>query len=237
MLMKKDKQLKLTKEDFEKLMKYVETHGKDEKFDAIQQIIAKRGNVAQIYKFAKIEGADIEVLSQAMAEEACQQLRYINHKLIKSNHRFSRYNSNDLYSTVGNIYRLIYRFAKDIEGADIEVLSQAVAKTKVPDFIFEVAKIEGADIEVLSQAMAETKHARLIEEFAKDIQGADIAVLTEGMAKTKNPELILSFAREIKGADIAVLTKAMAKTKNPVLILSFAREIKGADMAVLTNST
>ena len=59
----------MTKEEFQKLLAYAKTHGKDEKFESIQQQVLKTKTGEFIYEFAKeIEFSDKKALSFAMAQ-------------------------------------------------------------------------------------------------------------------------------------------------------------------------
>lgn len=91
----------------------------------------------------------------------------------------------------------ILRFAKEIKGANIEKLEDAIIKTRSADNILKFATdVDGANIEKLENAIIEIGDARYIFEFATEIKGANIEKLRKAVVKTKDEHYIHGFKVE-----------------------------------------
>lgn len=129
----------------------------------------------------------------------------------------------------------IYLFARDVNGADINFLCNAVIATDDVHSICAFAKgIKGADIKVLQNAVVNIGNAKYVYEFASLVKGADIDILCDAICKTGDAEYIYKFAchTDLK-SDKKALSKAMAGTGNAGYILSFAADVEDADIQVL----
>ncbi len=150
----------------------------------------------------------------------------------------------------------IYEFALNNPNTNVELLTQALLKSKrLPDRydiyddeypIFEDYELEhyyyvfardvkGTNIDLLCQAVANTKASQYIYNFASSIEGANIQLLEENLLDTYDDETIYKFARDVEGANIKTLEKGMQHAY-PVYIYLFARDIDGANIEFLQNS-
>ena len=97
---------------------------------------------------------------------------------------------------------------------DKDIGMKAVINSKSPYYIYEFAiNIEGTNIEKLTDAIIETPSVVDIYRFAFDIKGANLKKLEQGILKTQNIEWIYYFARDIKGVNKEMLLNELEKIK------------------------
>ena len=231
----------MTKEEFQKLLAYAKTHGKDEKFESIQQQVLKTKTGEFIYEFAKeIEFSDKKALSFAMAQTNDMGFLFEFSKNVEGADQ--KILSKGIAQTQD--WWEIFRFAREVEGADLKVLSQAVADMQIPGVIYEFAKdIQGADIQILSNGMAKTQDAEAMCNFAKKIKGANISSLAQGFLDVKKsskdfyvPSLFGSARDEQTQAGIKFWSTVISKTGDAKYIYQFAKSVSNADIDILTQA-
>lgn len=140
---------------------------------------------------------------------------------------------------------LLYRYARDVEGADIKTFEKLLIEKGNASLRYIFARdVKGADVKALEEAVINrclqlkeyVRHVAQIYHFAKDVKGADIKRLSEAIAMTQRSEWIYQFARDIEGADIKVLEKGIIDAGELPWIYRFARDIEGADIKALSDA-
>ena len=125
----------------------------------------------------------------------------------------------------------IYQFARDVKGANIEKLENAIIETNDVGYIYLFAKdVKGANIEKLENAIIATNRVKFMQEFAKNVKGANIEKLENAIIEINNPSLI-SFMRKV--LDDKEMTDAeiqMAKRKYIFSLLDNIGEIDNGVM-------
>jgi len=92
----------------------------------------------------------------------------------------------------------IYRFAKDIKGANIEKLSKAIINTKVANKIYEFAyDVNNAPINDLANALIETGEINWINTFIFHVKNAPVETLVNKVIESK----ALYYIRELVSID------------------------------------
>ncbi len=91
-------------------------------------------------------------------------------------------------------------------------LENKVITSKNAKLIYTFAcEVEGADIDRLTDAIVATNNAKYIYWFARDVKGANIEKLTYGIIATGIIDYIILFARYIPGANMDKLSMAIQK--------------------------
>ena len=131
--------------------------------------------------------------------------------------------------------RWCYQFAKDVKGANVELLQDAViAKDKTGEWCYGFAKyVNGANVELLQDiVIARDITGNLCYWFSRFINEANVELLQDAViAKDKTGEWCYYFADNIKGANIELLQDAViAKDEDGYWCYYFARDVNGANM-------
>ena len=121
---------------------------------------------------------------------------------------------------------VLYKFAKDIEGADINKLATKLIERlsddsilnlknnpKAATYITLMAKLPGAPLEGLQSLMLKEAPPWELVEFASNVKGSDIRKLQDRVIELEDLHEIANFAN-IPGADKDLLAKAWHKIKN-----------------------
>ena len=111
----------------------------------------------------------------------------------------------------------IYYFAKNIKGANIVKLEDAIINTNDAEYLYYFTiDVKGANIVKLEDAIINTNDARFIYYFARDIKGANIVKLEDAIINTNDSMYIYYFAKNVKGANINItkLTDAIMMIGN-----------------------
>ena len=166
--------------------------------------ILNRGYAKEIYEYARSHpNADIELLTKALIKSKKIPDRYLE----SSGTDFDEEDEYPIFEDV-ELAHYYYIFARDIEGADIDLLCNAVANAKDPDSIYNFAvSIPGANIQLLEESL-DSLYDESIYLFARDVHGANIQLLEKKM-QSAEPEFIYLFDRDIKGADIKFLQDSL----------------------------
>ena len=123
-----------------------------------------------------------------------------------------------------------YRFARDVEGADVNALQAVVVERGNGWDTYQFARdIEGADIDALQRVVLERGGGRHAYLFARDIEGADVAALQQVVIERGDGYYAYLFARDIEGADIDALQDVVIERGDGWDAYRFARDIEGAD--------
>ena len=131
---------------------------------------------------------------------------------------------------VNRLYYYAYDHVYYTNGIDM------ICENEDPMHIYFYARdIEGADIAKLTDAIIRRGNGLYIYYFAKDIKGADIDKLTDAVIKSGDPRAIYNFALNIKCADIEKLTDGKVKTKSIKYILEISENVKGVDLDKFKN--
>ena len=167
--------------------------------------VLERGYAKEIYEFAKKHPfADIELLTQSLLISKRIQDRYA----ISFGTDYD--DDDDEYPIFEDnaLAHYYYIFARDIEGANIDLLCNAVANAQDPDSIYNFAvSIPGANIQLLSESL-DSFHDESIYLFARDVEGADVQLL-EKKIQNARPKYIYLFARDVEGADVDFLQDSL----------------------------
>ena len=165
---------------------------------------------------------DISFISKGYKKMTQEEIANVQNKIILS----------------GNA-ELIYQFAEECEGCDVEKLGRAVAKTNNAEFIYKFAFfIKGAPIELLQEAIINTQNAEYICGFARDVRLADKEMLAQEVINIGDPLYLHYYAKvvQISNKVKEALAKAFIKAEDVVvtdeeereylkLRLSFAEEV------------
>jgi len=137
----------------------------------------------------------------------------------------------------------IYKFARDVENAPIEILTEGIIATaesnpdkavlKIVDFANE---IKNAPVNKLADAIIKTKSAFAIYYFAEKVKDAPIKKLANGVIASKEPHYIYQFAKDVPNAPIDKLMNAVIKSNDPLYIYRFAKDVKGVDIEKLSKA-
>ena len=166
--------------------------------------VLDRGYAKEIYEYAQCHPtADIELLTQALLKAKKLPDCYATSYGVD-------YDYDDEYP-VSEDYELAhyyYIFARDIEGANIDLLCNAVANAQDPNSIYNFAvSIPGANIQLLAESL-DSFHDETIYLFARDVEGANIQLLEKKM-QNAYPKYIYLFARDIEGTNVEFLQDSL----------------------------
>lgn len=132
--------------------------------------------------------------------------------------------------------KYIYLFARDVENCDVRKLQYIIKKSGQYNCIISFAKeVKGANKKDLENAVCESKNGYYIYTYAKQVDGANITKLENALIKTKDKENILNFAKNIKGCDTQKLEDVIVKLKDLMYITKFACEVSKANKKRLEN--
>lgn len=164
--------------------------------------VLDRGYAKEIYGYAQCHPtADIELLTQALLKAKKLPDCYATSYGVD-------YDYDDEYPVFEDyeLAHYYYIFARDIKGANIDLLCNAVAASHDPDSIYNFAlSIPGANIQLLENNL-DSLYDESIYLFARDIHGANIQLLEKKM-ESAYPKFIYLFARDIKEANIVFFTR------------------------------
>lgn len=139
---------------------------------------------------------------------------------------------------MGNASR-IYAFARDIEGAPIVKLADAMIATYNESYIYEFAVymqdkgLLNEELKVkFARAIIKTKSAQFICLYARDIKNAPLKELTEAEIAIGDAEYLYLYARNVDVVPTG-LTEREAATKNAEYIYLYATNVKYASLEVL----
>ena len=91
-----------------------------------------------------------------------------------------------------------YYFAKEIEGAPVELFEDFIISENDPKYIYLFAKdVKGADIKKLEEAIIETNNAEYIYLFARDITGSDKNLLFDTLVRLGDARFVLEFFENV----------------------------------------
>ena len=117
-------------------------------------------------------------------------------------------------------YYYIYKFAKDVENAPIDKLTNAILKTNRAEYIYryavDVKNISSENIDKLADAIIKLNDPSYILGFAIDVKNAPIDKLADAIIATNNAMYIYRFAFEVENAPIEKLKAAMEKTDEEI---------------------
>ena len=167
--------------------------------------VIDRGYAKEIYEYAKSHAyADVELLTQALLKSRKLPDRYAVSFGTDYDDDADEYPINE-DDALAHYY---YVFARDIKGANIDLLCNAVANAQDPDSIYNFAvSIPGANIQLLAESL-DSFYDENIYLFARDVYGANIQLLEKKMKKAY-PKFIYLFARDIEGANIQFLQDSL----------------------------
>jgi len=100
-----------------------------------------------------------------------------------------------------------YRFAHDIDAADLDRLEAVILKSDHPRLVYDFALIKserGGSVEALEEHIIASGDAGLMILFAADIHGADIDRLADALKGQGNPKYVQLFEAEMKQRGIEV---------------------------------
>ena len=160
-----------------------------------------------------------------------------------------------------NKYEMIYKYARDVPGADIESLAKSflnISNFEYPlrdvpiaveinfpkSYVLEYQYLFARDIPGLYNEAFQTNIVLYGDEYlnykyAKDVKGADTIALARKIFDTRNKELLYKYARDVPDADIKAFEKVIIKycnsddAENKKLHYKFARDIPGVDIKAL----
>lgn len=134
---------------------------------------------------------------------------------------------------------IMYNYAKDVEGAPIPVLEDAIIKDGNPYYIYLFAKdVKGADINRLEEAIIKIGNPEYIYLFARDIEYANTELLLDALIKTKDARFLLAYARDIIGAPLEKIEEALIEIGNTAYynqFIKFKKEKQDIDYEILNN--
>ena len=134
----------------------------------------------------------------------------------------------------------IYKFAKDIKNAPIDILADAIIKTGNAEYIYKFASdIYNAPVKKLVDAVIKTGSANNIYLFARFVENAPIVKLVDAICETRDTYYILEFARWVQNlskTSINKLANAIIKCNDSESIYVFAKQIKNAPINKLCNA-
>lgn len=195
--------------------------------------IVNYGSAFDNYNFAKnVKG--INILDHQQAIEECEANDY-------------NYNK----------YEMIYKFARDIPGADIESLAKSFPKlsdfegpirdvpialqiayprSSVLKYQYLFARdIPGIYNETFQNNIVLYGDECLNYKFAKDVKGADITALARRIYNNGNKELLYKYARDVPGVDVKAYGEYFLNNKDIEYNILFAKDVKGADINAHAN--
>ena len=194
--------------------------------------VLERGYAKEIYEYAQCHPtADIELLTQALLKAKklpdCYATSYgVDYDYDDECPVFEDYELAHYY----------YIFARDIKGANIDLLCNTVAASHDPDSIYNFAlSIPGANIQLLENSLDST-YDESIYLFARDIHGANIQLLEKKM-EYAYPKFIYLFARDINEANVNFLQDSLISWTEEgydanfyEYTCKFAHDIEGANI-------
>ena len=190
--------------------------------------ILDRGYAKEIYEYTKSHPfADIELLTQALLK--ADKLPEVYDGDYEDDNKYPVFEDYEL----AHYY---YLFARDIKGANIDLLCNAVASSQDPEEIYNFAfSIPGANIQLLEENLS-SLYDEYVYLFARDINGANTNNLEKKM-EFAFPKYIYLFARDIDGANIEFLQNSLLSwivegydVDFSEYMCNFARDIDGANI-------
>ena len=195
--------------------------------------IVNYGSAFDNYNFAKnVKG--VNILDHQQAIEECEANDY-------------NYNK----------YEMIYKFARDIPGADIESLAKSFPKlsdfegpirdvpialqiayprSSVLKYQYLFARdIPGIYNETFQNNIVLYGDECLNYKFAKDVKGADVTALARRIYNNGNKELLYKYARDVPGVDVKAYGEYFLNNKDIEYNILFAKDVKGADINAHAN--
>lgn len=162
--------------------------------------ILDRGYAKEIYEYTKSHPfADIELLTQALLK--ADKLPEVYDGDYEDDNKYPVFEDYEL----AHYY---YLFARDIKGANIDLLCNAVANAQDPNSIYNFAvSIPGANIQLLAESL-DSFHDESIYLFARDVEGANVQLLEKKM-QNAYPKYIYLFARDIEGTNVEFLQDSL----------------------------
>lgn len=204
--------------------------------------ILERGYAKEIYEYA-LENqpyCDVDLLTKKIIESE----RMPGHSSYYTDEYDDDYDYDDEYEDEVVEY-YIYAFARDIKGADIKLLEDAIISKWNPEYLYLFAKdIKGADIKRLESALVSLAEdqdcAEYIIDFASHVPGANIELLQTGMKNADSWDIV-KFAKNVPEANIEYLQDLLADILNWAYecydflelfddVSSFFEQVKGADI-------
>ncbi len=203
-----------------------------------QQKVIDRGYAKEIYEFALNEpGSDPILLSEALANAKDMPERYYINEFGEEYPLFED----------EPLEYYLYSFARDVKGADIDVLSRAIYEKASTYYAYLFARdIEGANVELLELRMVEPFSEDLLYEFATEVPGANTKFLEKGIPYA-DLDTMYNFAKNIEGADIEFIQTSFIICIDDLLhdhflseddyntIYEFVRDVKGASVDDIIN--
>lgn len=109
----------------------------------------------------------------------------------------------------------IVYYAKDVEGAPVELLEDAIIKSDSLEYQYEFAKdVKGANIGRLEDAVISGGNAEYIFRFALNVPGANIIKLAQAITKTNDSKYICLFFINISNLDVSLFEDALVRIGN-----------------------
>ena len=110
-----------------------------------------------------------------------------------------------------------YLYARDIPGANINVLEKVVLEAKNPYYSCEFASdIPNANIDKHQNVVINSKDAQTAYRFALYVEKADIKTLENIVIKSQDAKLIFNFRENIEYANVKKLNLALERIKNNI---------------------
>ena len=162
----------LTKYELEKINKYIEKYGVDEKISKFEERVAHDSNNFNKILYSKVvKYADIELMEDSIIKTN-DPMHIFNFA-----YEVKKSNKAKLSKAIAETREpaLIRLFAKYVEKPDFEVLEQGIIDCADPMFMYSYARtIEKANIEKLEDAVIKTGNLEYMYYFAKNIRKANI---------------------------------------------------------------
>ncbi len=109
-------------------------------------------------------------------------------------------------------------------------LEKVVIKSKNPEFAYLYARdIPGANIEMLEKVVLDAKNPYYSCEFASDIPNANTQKHQEIVIKSKDVQMAYRFALYVDNADLGPLENMVIKSQDPKLIYKFRETVVNAN--------
>ena len=113
------------------------------------------------------------------------------------------------------ITAFIVYYAKDIEGAPVKLLEDAIIKSGSLEYQYEFAKdVKGANIDRLESAIISSGSAEYIFRFALNVPSANIIKLASAITKTNASNYICLFFINISNLDVSLFEEALVRIGN-----------------------
>ncbi len=228
--------------------KYIDNYGRDEYVDELIDLVLDIHNPAQIYNLADLDDADMEAISEALADtgDVDWMIKLATDKVgadigILSEAVVETQNPEAMFRFASEVKKSADKHPQDVDMEAIEdmigVLSVEIAETGNPEWIYKFATtFKDANIATLCDAMAETFDAEYIYKFACDVEDLDkesIKGLSKAIAKTGDTEYMYRFGISVRSADQKLLSQKIAAGGEARLIIAALINFPKADVKAL----